>query len=55
MPQQRQRYLYFKLNRYSTYSGVFIINFEHISHLERRKKFQGTCLKLVKRKKSEFN
>ena len=38
-----------------TYSGVFIVNFEHISHLARREKCRNTCFVMEKRKKSEFN
>ena len=35
-----------------TYSGVFIVNFEHISHLARGEKWQNTCFILEKRKES---
>ena len=38
-----------------TYSGVFIVNFEHISHLPRREKCQNTCFILEKRKKIKFS
>ena len=34
------------------YSGVFTVNFEHISHLARRGKCQNMCFILEKRKKS---
>ena len=34
------------------YSGVFIVNFEHISHFARREKCQNTCF--ILQKKSKF-
>ena len=38
-----------------TYSGVFTVNFEYISHLARREKRRKMCFILEKRKKSNFN
>ena len=38
-----------------TYSGVFFLNFEHISHLARREKFRNTCFIVQKVKKSKLN
>ena len=38
-----------------TCSGVFIADFEYISHLARREKRQKTCFIQEKRKKSKFN
>ena len=37
------------------YSGVFIVNFEHILHLARREKCQSACCIVEKRMKSKFN
>ena len=54
-PERRQRYLYFNFWASFTYSGVFIVNFEHISHLVRHEKCRNTCFILEKRKKSKFN
>ena len=45
----------FNFNVNFTYPGVFIVNFEDISHLARRKKWRNTYFILVKRKKSKFN
>ena len=36
-----------------TYSGVFIVNFQHISHLARREKYQNPCF--ILKKKIMFN
>ena len=37
------------------YSGVFVVNFEHISHFEGREKCSNLCFVLEKSKKSKFN
>ena len=39
-PERCQRCLYFNFIVNFTYSGVFIVNFEHISNLGRREKCQ---------------
>ena len=43
-PERRQRYLYFNFWTSFTYSGVFIVNFEHISHLVRHEKCRNNVL-----------
>ena len=54
-PERTQRCLFLSFIVNITYSGVFIVNSEHISHLERREKCRNTCFILEKRKKSKFN
>ena len=43
-PEDVKGFFIFNFIVNSTYSGVFNVNFEHISHLTRREKCQNTCL-----------
>ena len=54
-PERRKRCLILNFIGNFTYSGVFIVNFEHISHLARREKCRGACFILEKGRKIKFN
>ena len=47
--------LFLTLSLTFRYSSAFIVNFQHISHLVRRKNCQNTYFILEKRDKSKFN
>ena len=42
--------IFLNLSLTLAYSGVFMVSFEHISHLARREKCRNTCFILEKKK-----